>query len=202
MIGARAASGASEQPQSAAAAEEAAAQAAARLEGRPVDLAVVFLSPEHAGEAEAVAATIHDVLRPRVLAGSTTEAVIGGARELEGLPGISLLATSLPGADVAAHPIGASIEPEGAVLTVPASFAPPAAGEGVALILADPLSFPVAGFLDVLASDWAGALAVGGLASGGVSGGDHALLCDDAVLRGGAVVVTVSGAAELRAVVS
>jgi small ligand-binding sensory domain FIST len=202
MMAARAASGASELPRSAGAAEEAAAQAAAALEGRPVDLAVVFVSPEHAGEAEAIAATIHQILHPRVLAGSTTETVIGGDRELEGLPGISLLAASLPGADVSAYPIGAAIEPDGAVLTVPASFAPPAAGEGVALLMADPFSFPVAGFLDVLAADWGGALAVGGLASGGVTGGDHALLCDDTVLRGGAVVVTVSGTAELRAVVS
>ena len=109
MIAARAASGASELPPSAGAVEEAAGQVAAALEGRPVDLAVVFVSPEHAGEAEAIAATIHQILHPRVLAGSTTETVIGSDRELEGLPGISLLAASLPGAEVSAYPIEAII---------------------------------------------------------------------------------------------
>ena len=79
-----------------AAAEEVAARVRDGLAGAPADLAFLFLSPEHVADAEEAAAAVVAVLEPGALAGATGEAVIGTARELEGVPAMSLLATSLP----------------------------------------------------------------------------------------------------------
>ena len=73
-------------------------QAAEALDGAHADLALVFLSADHAARAEEVSATVHRVLTPAVLAGTTTVGAIGGDRELEDSPGLSVLAAALPGA--------------------------------------------------------------------------------------------------------
>jgi small ligand-binding sensory domain FIST len=202
MTGAQAACGTSRLEDSVAAAREAAGRAGRGLDRRPVDLALVFFSSHHAAQAEQLADAVRTELLPGTLAGATTEAAIGGGRELEDVPAVSVLAAALPGADISAVPISAGMGPEGAVLNVPSTFAPPGPEAGAALVVADPYSFPVTAFLDLMGSHWDGAIAVGGLASGGAEPGEHALVCDGQVLRRGAVVVTVGGAAELRALVS
>jgi small ligand-binding sensory domain FIST len=202
MTGALAASGTSTLAAGAEAGRAAAVEAAAGLQGRRADLALVFVSAEHAGRADRVAAAVAEVLEPAALAGCSTEGAIGDGRELERRSGVSVLAASLPGAQVRADPLSTTAGPEGAVLNVPSTFEPPDPGAGVALVLADPFSFPVEGFLRLLGGEWGGALAVGGLASGGRAPGEHALICGRQVHRGGAVVVTVAGGAELHAIVS
>jgi len=69
-----------------AAAEDVAARVRDGLAGAPADLAFLFLSPEHVTDAEDAAAAVASVLEPGALAGSTGEAVIGTARELDGRP--------------------------------------------------------------------------------------------------------------------
>src|SRR6266581_2699726 len=59
------------------AAREAAEMAAHGLGGAAVDLVLVFVSPQHVGQAQAVAEVVHDRLAPRVLAGACGESVIG-----------------------------------------------------------------------------------------------------------------------------
>src|SRR6185437_12074631 len=96
-VGARPAAAVSTLADTRAAAEEVAEKVRDLLAGAPADVAFLFLSPEHAAEAEAAAAAVADILQPGALAGATGEAVIGTGRELEGVPAMSLLATSLPG---------------------------------------------------------------------------------------------------------
>src|SRR5207247_810640 len=81
------------------------------------------------------------------------------------------------------------------MLTLPAEFAPPPPTEGAVVLLCDPYTFPVDGFLTLLQREWRGALAVGGLASGGGAPGDHVLLCGREAKREGAVVLELGGAA-------
>lgn len=85
-MGASAACGISILTGAAEAAREAAEMAARGLGGAPVDLVLVFVSPQHVGEARVVAEVVHDRLAPRVLAGACGESVIGRGRELEGIP--------------------------------------------------------------------------------------------------------------------
>ena len=55
--------------------------AARGLGGAAVDLALVFVSPQHVGQAQAVAEVVHHRLAPRVLAGACGESVIGRGRD-------------------------------------------------------------------------------------------------------------------------
>ncbi|MGZ4481712.1 MAG: FIST signal transduction protein [Gaiellales bacterium] len=185
------------------AARQAAATAARGLAGAPADLALVFVTPEHVGDAVSVAEAVHELLGPRVLAGASGESVIGGGRELEGVPGVSVLAASLPGTRVQASHVTARRDLGGAVsLAMPAEFAPPPPGRGALVTLCDPYTFPVDAFLELLRREWGGAVAVGGLASGGAAPGEHVLLCGREALREGAVLLELDGGVELETVVS
>ena len=67
--GARPAAATSRLPDTRAAAEEAAEAVLDGLAGAPADVAFLFLSPEHAADAEQAAAAVADILRPGALAG-------------------------------------------------------------------------------------------------------------------------------------
>src|SRR5947207_1421563 len=82
------------------AAAAAARQAGASLAGAVPDLAFAFLSPAYLEEAGAVAEAVTRELAPRHLLGCVAEGVIGGQREVETGPGVSVWAASLPGATV------------------------------------------------------------------------------------------------------
>jgi small ligand-binding sensory domain FIST len=183
-----------------AAAEDVAARVRDGLAGSPADLVFLFLSPEHVAEAEDAAAAVVSLLEPGALAGSTGEAVIGTARELEGVPAMSLLATSLPGGRASVHHLTVRDTGDGPAVEVPASLVP-SRGEPM-LLLADPYTFPADAFLEGVSARFGGAVAVGGLASGGSGPGGHALVCGRRVMRHGAVAVVVEGGVSLRAVVS
>jgi small ligand-binding sensory domain FIST len=183
-----------------AAAEEVAERVRADLAGAPADLALLFLSPEHAGEAETAAAAVMDILRPEALAGATGEAVIATGRELEGVPAMSLLAMSLPGGRARVHHLSVRDTGDGPAVEMPAELVPEP-GEPM-LLIADPYSFPADAFLEGVEGRFAGAVAVGGLASGGAGPGEHAFICGRRVMRHGAIAVTVEGDVRLRVLVS
>jgi small ligand-binding sensory domain FIST len=169
-------------------AADAAAAVRAGLGGASADVAFVFLSAEHAAEAEQVAAEVARELSPGVLVGASTEAVIGGGREFEGRPAVSVLAASLGSGTARARHISAG---DAELLEL----------DGPAVVVADPYTFPIEGLLDDL-NDAGTTVAVGGLASGGHRPGEHTLLCGDEVHREGAVVVDLAGPVGLRVLVS
>ena len=169
-------------------AAEAAAAVRAGLGGAAADVAFVFVSAEHAAEAEQVAAEVARELSPGVLVGASTEAVIGAGHEFEGRPAVSVLAASLGSGTARARHIAAG---DAELLEL----------AGPAVIVADPYTFPIERLLDDL-NDAGAAVAVGGLASGGRGAGEHVLLCGEQVHREGAVIVDLSGPVELRALVS
>ncbi len=169
-------------------AADAAAAVRAGLGGASADVAFVFLSAEHASEAERVAAEVTRELGPGVLVGASTEAVIGGGHEFEGRPAVSVLAASLGSGVARARHVTAS-ETDMLELT------------GSAVVVADPYTFPIERLLDDL-NDAGTSVAVGGLASGGRGAGEHVLLCGDQVHREGAVIVDLDGPVELRVLVS
>jgi small ligand-binding sensory domain FIST len=182
------------------AAEEVAALVRDDLAGAPADLAFLFLSPEHVSEAEHAAAAVIDVLAPGALAGATGEAVIGTARELEATPAMSLLATSLPDGRARVHHLSVRDAGDGPAVEMPAELVP-APGEPM-LLMADPYTFPADAFLEGVSARFDGAVAVGGLASGGSGPGRHALVCGRRVMRHGAVAVVIEGGVNMRVLVS
>jgi small ligand-binding sensory domain FIST len=199
---AHAATGISLDIESAAAGRRAAADARVALGGAPADLALVFVSPEHASDAQALLDAVRAELAPAALAGCVTESVVAGAREHEGEPAAVVLAAHLPGTAVRIHHVVAREVGDRAVLAgLPADFSPDPAGPPLA-VLADPYTFPASAFLEWLNDDLRGVLAVGGMASGIQTPGEHVLMHDDRVLDEGALVLEVSGRVELHALVS
>src|SRR5262245_4970912 len=67
------------------------------LDGAPADFACAFISMNFAGDYEQAGVSIRRALHPRVFTGCSAGGVIGGGRELEQRPGVSLVAASLPG---------------------------------------------------------------------------------------------------------
>jgi small ligand-binding sensory domain FIST len=193
--------GVSTSSDTAAAAREAALVAREGLAGGGADLAFLFLSPEHCAAADVALRAVEGALAPAALAGASTEAVIGDGHELENRSAASVLAASLPGARARVFHLSARPAGEGAVeLVAPADFAPRPGAPIV--LLADPYTFPVDPFLRELRGFFGGALAVGGLASGGSAPGEHVLLCDGKAHRQGAVAVELDGDVRLDVLVS
>src|SRR5437588_3951677 len=76
-------------PQSKQAVDEVCARARAGLDGR-ADLAVLFFSPHHLGEAELLGRAVQEQVNPARLLGCVGEAIIGTGREVEQSPALSL----------------------------------------------------------------------------------------------------------------
>src|SRR2546426_11388629 len=67
------------------------------------DLAIVFASPEHAPMAEEVLEGVHEAASPSGLIGCVGEAIIGGRREVEGQPAVSVWLGAFPSAAETFH---------------------------------------------------------------------------------------------------
>ena len=96
----RVGAGVSASPDAVDAVREAAREALEELGGASVDLACVFLSPDHFAAAEEARDAAADELAPRHLLGCVAEGVIGRDRELERGPAAAVWAASLPEAEI------------------------------------------------------------------------------------------------------
>jgi len=179
------------------AAGEAAREAHASLGGVAVDLAFLFLSPDHFAAGEEALAAVEQELAPRHLLGCVAEGVVAGQRELESGPGAAVWAASLPGAEIETFHSVAVDTDDGVAIT---SF-PDLDGADVVAMLVDPFSFPAAGFLSKLNEEEDGAPVVGGLAAGSGEPDTQALFVDGEVVYEGAVGAVLRGV-PVRTVVS
>ena len=169
---------------------EAAREARGGALGRAeVDLAFVFLSPEHLNEAEAAAEAVREELAPRHLLGCVAGGVVAGGRELERGPAVAVWAGALPGAEIECFHAAADQTEEG----IAVAGAPDLDDEGVVALLVDPFTFPAGPFLTRLNATHQRIPLVGGIAVGGQRPGAQALVLDNAVHAEGAVGAVVSG---------
>ena len=162
------------------AAEVALAQALAPLAGAAPDLLCVFVAagvPARSGLVEAAARQVMTASGARMTIGATAAGVCGDGRAVDHGPAVAVWAATLP---------GARLRP----------FRPDAPGlpaldgdERAAVLLVDPYTFPLAGFLP-----HTGALpVVGGLASARGGPGSNRLFLDGEVHAHGAVGLLVGG---------
>src|SRR5438552_11454924 len=156
--------------------------------GQNTDLALLFVTAAHAGALDDVAGAVREVLHPRVLLGCTAESVVGGAREVEARPAVSLWAGDVR----AGRPFALTA---GDTLDVPDDA-------GALLLLADPFSFPVDELFARLAEIRPGLPVVGGMASAAHGPGGNRLVVDDAVVTEGAVGAFLGPGVEIATVVS
>jgi small ligand-binding sensory domain FIST len=186
----RFASALSQHPVAAHAVGETAGSVIEQLDGEDPDLVVCFTSPHFAGAFDDLAYALQNLLGARVLLGATTVSVIGGAREVEDEPAVSLFAACLPEATLTPLALGVEQTPDGvAVVGWPDVDGDPS----TLLLLADPFTFPADAFLHRLDHDRPGLSVIGGLASAANRPGDNGLLLDEEVRRTGAVGVLVEG---------
>jgi small ligand-binding sensory domain FIST len=175
-------SAASTAPRLEAAVEEVAAIVRGELEGAAPDLVVTFVSPHHESGYRQLPALLRGALGGGRLLGCSAGGVIGGGRELEGQPGLSVTAAALPDVTITPFHLDEPVVP-------PA----PAAESATFLLLPDPFTFDVDEFLHTLDAARPGSTIVGGLASGGRAPGGNALYLEDAVHRRGLVGAVFTG---------
>ena len=173
-----------------AAAEQATAQALAPLGGSPPDLVAVFVGGGTPEDVAAVGERVHALSRPAAMVGCGAGGVVGGRRGVEELPAVSVWAAVLPGAVLRTFHLEV-LQADGgsAVVGLPER----AAGDEVVLLLADPWSFPVDGFVARSHEVLAGLPVVGGLAQGPAGAGSTRLLLDGRAVDRGAVGVVLTG---------
>ena len=134
-----------------------------------------------------------------MLIGATAVSVVGGAREVEETPGLSLWAGRLPGRvagvrlvshETADGPMVSGLDPA------------MAADASTLLLLPDPFSFPVTGFLAYLAEAHPHLNVIGGLASAARGPGGNRLVFDGNLSSEGAVGALLDVDASPLAIVS
>ena len=189
--------GLSEHPIPSQAVGEAVGQVLEGLGDERPDLVMLFTSPHHAGAFEDVASSVRGLLDPTVLLGGTAGAVIGGGREIEDSPALSLFAARLPATMLTPVRLEVVSTPDG-----PSLVGWPDHPDGTMLLLADPFTFPADAFLERVNEDLPKLQIIGGLASAAMQPGGNRLALDDQVTDAGAVGVVLSGGVEIRTVVS
>ncbi len=179
-----------------AAAQRATEQALEPLGGRVPDLLCVFATgpPDEVAEAYLRAVAVSAATSSL---GCSAGGVIGGARGVEGEPAVSVFAAVLPDVRIRSFHLEVMRAEAGAAVV----GMPEHEEDEVALLLADPFSFPADGFVTQANVALPGLPVVGGLASGPLGAGSTRLLVDGRVVDRGAVGVLLRGAG-VRTIVS
>jgi small ligand-binding sensory domain FIST len=137
-------------------------------------------------------------LRARTVIGCSASGVIGAAQGVESASAVSVWAAVLPGVRVRAFHLEVIRTPQGmAILGLPESED----ADEVAVLLADPYSFPADGFVEQT-NDALGLPLVGGMATGSRGPGSTRLVLDHRVVERGAVGVVLGGPVGAQAMVS
>jgi small ligand-binding sensory domain FIST len=196
------ASGVSESSDAESAVREAADAVREQLGPGTPDLVFLFASERYRTDEERLVDLARDALSAHLVIGCSAGGVIGGGREAEDPPGLSLTAAMLP--DVQIHTFRLSEE------TLPDRHSA-AWRETLGLdeepsphfvLFADPLTFDIEMFAAALDRFFPSSVKVGGLASGGTQPGDHSLYLGGQVYRSGIVGLALQGDIEVDAIVA
>lgn len=172
-----------------------------QLGSQRADLCAVFVSHHYGGAIEELGQRLKRATGAQVVVGCTGESIIGGDREVEDEPALSIWGATLPGTQLRAFESQAQLvgERELEFNALPDIRDP---AQASILILGDPYSFPMDEYLKRLNEKFPGVPAVGGMASGGMGPGQNLLITDHGLFAGGAVGVVLEGGVEVRSVVS
>jgi small ligand-binding sensory domain FIST len=187
-------------PDLATAAESAVTQALAPLHGQRPDLLCVFVCGDDPAMVELAGGRAIEVAGARTTLGCSAGGVIGAGRGVEGVPAVSAFAACLPGVRCTPLELELVRTLDGAAVT---GMPDRRGDDAVAVLLADPFTFPVADFVQRSHDDLTGLPLIGGVASGPRGGGESArLFLDGHSVPAGAVGVVLGGPLAARMVVS
>jgi small ligand-binding sensory domain FIST len=172
------------------AAEDATSMALSRLDGQRPNLMAVFVCGD---DPEAVAAALQrasEVSGAGSAIGCSAPGVIGSGQGVESTPAVAVWCAVLPG--VRLRTFGLEVMPAEQGMAV---IGMPERGpdDAVAVILADPWSFPVDGFVAQSNDALDGLPIVGGMAAGARGRGSTRLLVDGKIVDRGAIGVVLGG---------
>lgn len=159
------------------------------------DLVFLFLAAEHVGGAEDALAAVRLALGDPHVLGCGAGGVIGGGREFERVPALSLLAGRIPGAAVHGFHLDAAALPDqdGPPRAWHEAVGISPADDPSFVLIGDPFTLPVERLLLGLDFAYPDAVKVGGLASGARREGEQVLFHGDRVVRDGAIGVALMG---------
>lgn len=176
------------------AAREACQSALKQLAGASADLVCVFASPIYRTQWPEALALLHEQLTPSVLIGCSGGGIIGGTRECEAIPALSVVAAHLP--DVKLHPFAVAPEElehsEAGGFWVDKVGAMPAQ-QPIFILCVDPYTCEPTKLLAELNATYPKCPVIGGMASGGTGPGHHSLFSKGELLHEGAVGVAMTG---------
>ena len=172
--------------------------------GDAIDVATVFFTEHHREDIEAVIERLWLELDPQCMIGCSGEGVIGGSREIERAPGISLLVGSLP--EVRIQPFYIASESDWRECLSEAQSLREMLGVGPEtrglIAFGDPFSTPLSQLLPTLDRDAVGIPLIGGMASSARRPGQNILVRNDEVYTQGMVGLSLSGPLKIATVVS
>lgn len=172
------------------------------LSAGPIDLTFMFLSAHYADAAPELCRAFRDVLDPQLTVGCTGEGVIAQDHEIEGARAAAVWAARLPGVRLTPLRLSSSSEDRAVFGTGWTGELGSPNERPVFILLADPFSTPMNEVLSMIAGRWPGATAIGGLAGGGRDSGENRMLLNEEVHDGGLVGVALTGAVNVRTVIS
>jgi small ligand-binding sensory domain FIST len=183
--------------------DEVCRQTISALQAAP-DIAFVFFSPHHVSKAEAIATTLEDRLKTKCLLGCMGESIVGGAREVEHRPALSLwLARWARPVEMEAFCLELEQTPDGhSLMGWPDGIVTADPSTSAILLLGDPTTFPADLFLNQANENYPGLRIVGGMASGLREEGECRLIFNGQVRESGAVGVLLQGQFGMRGIVS
>jgi small ligand-binding sensory domain FIST len=181
----RVGAGLSNEPGSIRAAAEAAREAREALGSAAADLAFVFMSPDHLDDVEAALWAAASELGATHLLGCVAQGVVGGEREVEEGPAVSVWVAALPESRIETFHATSFQVDEGIGVT----GIPDLEEADLVTLLVDPFTFPAAGFV----AELDGVPVVGGLAAATGQPEAQALFLDGELVREGAVGAVLRG---------
>lgn len=173
--------------------------------GPEPDVAALFATAGYAGAIDDLVATVHQTLAPKHLIGATAASVLAGSREVEHEPAIALFAADWTGrmrsGNQGARVVTFSARRDGDGWRLQGTD--DVAVDGATLVLlADPFSFPLDGFLEELHRRSPSLQVVGGLASAAAGPGGNRLVAHRDVRTDGAVGLLLPPGVPVTALVS
>lgn len=172
--------------------------------GDAIDVATIFFTEHHREDIEAVIERLWLELDPQCMIGCSGEGVIGGSREIERAPGMSLLVGSLP--DVRIQPFHIANESDWRECLSEAQSLREMLGIGPEtrglIAFGDPFTTPLSQLLPMLDRDAPGVPLIGGMASSARRPGQNMLVRNDEVYTQGMVGLSLSGPLKIATVVS